>query len=110
MSRLADGEIRSHLDAFAFLSDGVQMVFVDIDDFLSVFLFNGVRNRPANANLLFVVDRTLVVDVVDLDGADHGEESRRIDVVGDQFFLNANVVAIARFKERHAAVIRLRSF
>ena len=48
----------------------VQVVMVDVDHFLGVFVAQRVRHRPADAADVFVVDRALVMSVMLLSRAD----------------------------------------
>ena len=86
--------VRSSID----IPYDVQVVVVDVDDFDLFLIRKGVRIRPALSLDLAVVDRALVVCMVQLSGADERVEARWIDIVGDQRLHDANVVTL-RFVE-----------
>lgn len=76
------------------VADHVEVIVVDVDDFDGVFVLQLMRNRPANIGDFREVDRTLVVSMMELSGADGGDESRRIDVIGDLLFDDSHVVPL----------------
>ena len=57
------------------LADGVEMVLIDVDHLAGIVLLLGVGDRPADPNHLLIVDRTLIVNVVNLDRTGEGEET-----------------------------------
>ena len=77
------------------------MIFVDVDDFLSL-IDVCERNRPVGSNRFVVVDRTLVVTVVQSSWADKRIDFALVQAVYDRFNNDANVVALRFLKESNA--------
>ncbi len=63
--------------------------------------------RPAHVRDFRVVDRALVVAVMELSRSDQRIDARRIDVVGDFLFHDPHVVALSVMQQRQTALDRL---
>ena len=80
---------------------------VDIDHFYRFRVMIRMRNRPTKAFRLVEVHRALVVRVVQLRRPDERIEARRIDVVGDQFLDDFDIVPLSFVKEWQATFHRV---
>ena len=90
--------------------DGMEMVLIDINHLRGIPFFNRVGDRPADTDGLFIINRAAIVNVMNLNRSGEREDARRIDVIGDQFLDDLDVVPIPGFQERNPAVIRFRLF
>ena len=90
MFRLIVGIVLAQIN----VADHVEVVVVDVDNFDRVLINQRVGERPTD-NLSFgVVNRALVVSMVQLSRSDQGNNSWRIDVVRDLFLDHRHVVSL----------------
>ena len=86
------------------VADHMEVIMVDVDDLDDFAIIQRVRNRITNDRPLAAINRALVVSVMQLRWADQRIKPRWIDVVGDPFLDDANVVALTLEQEWHAAL------
>ena len=87
-----------------YVAHHVQVVVVDIDDFLAVLIHGGVGHGPADVSDLDKVDGAFEVDVVDLYGADQRHHAGRIDAVLDELADDADLVPLFLMAKRNSAL------
>ena len=74
MERELEVRVRPGIDG----PDHVEVVVVDVDHFLRVFIDQRMRHRPADSSDLGVIDRALVVSVMELHGAQERHDAGRM--------------------------------
>src|SRR4051812_37731849 len=92
------------------VSDHVQVVMVDVDDFFGLFIAKRVWHGPADAANVFVINRALVMSMVVLSGANERIHAWRVDVVSNLAFYDSHMVAIAFPHAGNTALDRVHFF
>jgi len=87
----------------------VEVVVVDVEYFYRVLVHQCVRCWVTNDLAICVVNRALVVSVVQLCRTDQRIHARWIDVVSDLFLDDLNVVTLMLKEERHTTLNRVSS-
>ena len=82
---------------------------VNVDDFYSIFVDQCMWRWPANDLLFCVVDRALVVSVVQLGWTNQRIHTWWIDVVSDRLLDHLRIIALSLVEERKAALNRIGS-
>ncbi len=75
---------------------------VDVDHFHGFLVFQRVGHWPTVDGSFAEVNRALVVCMVQTSHADQRNEPRRIDIVCDLLFHNADIVAMFLVQQREA--------
>ena len=91
------------------IASHVEVVVVNVDDFYRIFVDRCMRRWPADDLLFGVVDRALVVCVVQLGWTNQRIHTWWIDVVSDRLLDHLHVVALNLVKERKATLNRIGS-
>ena len=84
----------------------VEVVVIDVNDFLDFLVHKRVWEGPADNSSLGEVNLAAVMRVVQLSRTDQRHDARRINIVGDLLFDDANVVALRLVQEREASLDR----
>jgi hypothetical protein len=82
----------------------MQVVVIDVQHFDRFVILQSMRDRIAHDLSLGEVDRALVVNVVQLNGADQWQHSWLVNVVSDLLFDDADVATLDFVQERYAAL------
>ena len=82
----------------------VEVVVVDVQHLLAVFVDQSVRERPADDLTLRVVSGALVVCMMELGWANQRNHARRVNVIGNLFLDEGDAVALCLMQEGDAAL------
>jgi len=76
------------------ISDHMQVVVIDVDNFDSILVFGRIWDGPADFGRLCEIDRALPVNMMKLSRTDQRIDPRRIDRIGDQLFDNPHITTL----------------